>query len=102
MGRIFTFLFGVLTGAVGLAIAMQYAVVRANDGFHFVPKVQPCLRDAYVDVRSFSADDWRQHPQLAASLVRADRTHLLSDPALTTMRDTLDRLLGGPAIETTP
>jgi hypothetical protein len=102
MDRLGTYLFGALSGAVLAAVVMHYSVVRGSDGWHFVAKLQPGLTEPYVDVRSFSAADWQRHPQLMAALIRADRSHLLADPTLDGMRETVGQWLADVAPSNPP
>jgi hypothetical protein len=75
------FLFGIAVGAAGMYTSQTYHVVRANDGFHFVPKMSTDFADTYVDIRSFTLRDWEQHRTLAVALTKANKTHLLDDSA---------------------
>ena len=61
------FLFGMITGAVLLFVAMHYHVVRGSEGVVLVPKISNNLSDVYVDTREFGLDDWQNHKPLAAS-----------------------------------
>lgn len=71
MRRAYVFLFGISFGVLVCMGAMNYHVVRAQDGFHLVQKNQARLGQAYVDTRSFDAAQWGQNPELVAAL-RAD------------------------------
>ena len=80
MRRIYGFIFGIGLGALACLGAMNYHVVRAQDGFHLVQKQQARLGQAYVDTRQFNATDWTDHPELVASL-RADNEQGLVNEA---------------------
>lgn len=51
MRRIYGFVFGIGLGALACLGAMNYHVVRAQDGFHLVQKQHARLGQAYVDTR---------------------------------------------------
>ncbi len=73
------FLAGVLVGAILMYMALKYHVVRASDGFHMVPKTIAKLTSIYVDIRAFTFDDWRDHPDLALDLANSRKAYLLED-----------------------
>ena len=89
------FLFGVVTGAVLLFVAMHYHVVRGKDGVYLVPKISNNLSDVYVDTREFGLSDWQGHKPLAAAIVQSNQSHLLEDSSLTSFRDTMKGLVDG-------
>ena len=61
--------------------AYQYHVVKADEGLLLVPKPQSSTSDWYVDVRNWSAAEWKQHPLLIHSLVKHGRGDLVIGPA---------------------
>ena len=73
------FLLGFLLGAGLMYAAIMFHVVRANDGFHFVHKLEAGFTDIYVDIREFTVVDWNEHRSLAAALVRAEKADLFGD-----------------------
>lgn len=89
------FLFGMVTGAVLLFVAMHYHVVRGNDGVFLVPKISNNLSDAYVDTREFGLSDWQDHKPLAAAIMQSGQSQLLEDSSLTSFRDTMKGLVDG-------
>lgn len=89
------FLFGMITGAVLLLVAMHYHIVRGNDGVFVVPKISNNLSDVYVDVRSFSLRDWQSHKPLAAAIMQSNQSHLLEDSSLNNFRVTVSQLVDG-------
>jgi hypothetical protein len=93
MGRFPAFLLGVVTGAAMLHVAMSFHVVRSRDGIELVGKQPARLSEAYVDIRSFGVGDWAGHPQLAASLVRANKQHLLGDSASQAIQESVQQLV---------
>jgi hypothetical protein len=105
MGRISFFLAGIMVGAVAMFTTLKYHVVRAEDGFHLVPKMQSDFSDPYVDVRNFTMSDWDNHRELAVAIVKADKGHLLQDSALGGLRQQVDHVLEslqGPAVSIPP
>jgi hypothetical protein len=95
MRRISTFLMGMATGAMLLHGVTMYHVVRAADGVHLIPKQPPRLAESYVDIRTFSMNDWADHAQLASAMVQAGQQQLLGDAAMGSVRDTVGAMLPG-------
>ena len=93
MRRLMTFFLGMVAGALLLFGAMNYHLVRAYDGVHFVPKVSPKLAAAYVDIRGFTVADWAQHPEIATALMKANQGDLMKNAASETLQAEMDRLL---------
>jgi hypothetical protein len=91
MGRFTTFLSGFLLGGVVTYLAMHYHIVHAEAGVEFVPKVIPNLHDVYVDIREFEISDWEQHRNLAAALIKAEKSELIGESAERQLRDSLDQ-----------
>jgi hypothetical protein len=100
MSRLSTFLLGVVVGAVGILVSMNFYVVHANDGLHLVPKLVTQLEVPYVDIRKFGLQDWQQHQSLAVAIVKANKSELMTDSSLGSFKqatqDLLNRL-GGAA-----
>ena len=93
MRRLSSFLLGMATGPAMLYVAMNYHVLRAGDGFHFVAKQSPRLSDTFVDIREFGIADWAGHPQLAAALVQANKQYLVGDSAAAAIQENVKQLL---------
>jgi len=89
------FLFGMITGAALLFIAMHYHVVRGKDGVFVVPKISNNLSDIYVDTREFDLGDWKSHKPLAAAIIQSDRSDLLEGASLQSFRDRVGELAEG-------
>ncbi len=51
--------------ALLLFVGSRYHVVRANDGFHLIPRSSARLTEPYVDIRQFTIEDWDEHQGLA-------------------------------------
>jgi hypothetical protein len=93
MSRVWSFLLGVLVGALLLHLAMNYHVVRSKEGIHLVAKRPARLSESYVDIRGYSMVDWTAHPQLAGALVQANKQHLLGESATDAIHQSLNQLL---------
>lgn len=87
------FVMGFICGAGLLYGAMSFHVVMAKDGLHVIPKASAALKDTYVDIREFGFTEWKDHPELAASLVKADRADLMQSSAVDSIHRSLDGLL---------
>lgn len=95
MGRLGSFVTGVIVGASSLAVATHYHVVRGKDGVFVVRKVQNNLSDIYVDTRDFSPADWVEHRMLALAIMQADRGDMLQDASLDDFRGNLKDFVSG-------
>ncbi len=93
MSRISSFFIGVVVGAVGLFVAMQFYVIRASDGFHLVPKLAAKLEIPYVDIRSFTVTDWQNHQPLAVAILKANQGNLMQDSSLYSVKQAAQRTL---------
>ncbi len=82
MSRFSSFVLGIFIGAAGLYVAMQYHVVRANDGFHMIPKLAAKLENPYVDIRKFTLEEWQKRQPLALAIMKANQGNLMQDSAL--------------------
>lgn len=87
------FLFGMLFGAVLMYAAMHYHVVRGDEGVFLVPKISNNLSDVYVDIRSFTLQDWQRHKPLAAAIMRSERSHLIGDSSMNRFRESVGHLV---------
>ncbi len=94
MRRLMTFFLGMVTGGVLLYGAQNYHVIRAQDGVHFVEKIDSKLAATYVDIRGFTFADWSQHTEIAAALVRAEKSELMQNAASDVLQQSLDTWLG--------
>jgi hypothetical protein len=95
MGRIGSFLLGIIVGAVAVYGSLNYHLVRAQDGFHFVPKVASTFDEVFVDIREFGPTEWNDHRSLAVALVKADKEHLIGDSTAHHFRQSLHSVLQG-------
>ena len=89
MSRVSSFLLGAVIGGALVFGSVKFHLVRADEGFFLVPRIDPALGDAYVDIRDFSLTDWSNHRALAAAIIRAKKEYLLQDSAATSFRDGL-------------
>ena len=97
MSRIFIFLVGVAVGALGHFAALNYHVVRAEDGFHVIPKVAAGMGESYVDIRGFGVTDWNEHRPLLEAIVKSDKPGLLRDTAGVSLQNEIHNCTGCPA-----
>lgn len=77
MNRFESFLVGLASGIALLYLLMHFTVVRANDGFHWIPKLNAKLDLPYEDVRDFKAEHWQRRPHLTMSVLRARKGYLM-------------------------
>ena len=73
------FILGMICGATLLYTAMHYHLVRGNEGVVLVPKLSNTLSGAYVDIREFGLQEWKDHKPLAAAIMKSNQSHLLED-----------------------
>lgn len=95
MNRFSSFLLGMVAGAMVLGAAMNFHLVRSDDGMLMIPKVTKGLHDPYADIRAFTLDDWQQHRPLAAAIVQANKSELLADSSLSNFRQSIEGVLEG-------
>lgn len=95
MGRIKTFTIAALLGAAGMYVALQYHVVRANEGYLMVHRApQPRLQDVYADIREWDASTWTARPAVAQALTKGGRADLIAETAGQAAADDLHAALG--------
>jgi hypothetical protein len=89
MSRVGDFVVGAICGG-GLTLgAMNFHVVRADDGFHLFRKVSTGTAQTYVDVRGYSAADWGENRPLATAIVRSGKGEILADTTLAGVRNSV-------------
>lgn len=93
MSRFPSFVAGLLVGAVMVYVSLKFHIVRANDGFHMIPKLSAEFGETYVDIRQFNLTDWDDHPSLAIAITRADKGELLQNSASESLRHAVDGVL---------
>lgn len=94
MGRIGTFVLGAAVGGAAVYGSLQYHVVRADDGLHFIRKTNVTFSGVYVDIREFGPQDWLEHPDLAEAVMRSGKRELVHGAAVDTVNESLRKLLG--------
>jgi hypothetical protein len=90
MGRLGIFVCGFLIGGLTVFLSLHYHIVRADDGWHPIRKVNPRFTETYVDIRGFGLSQWQQHPGLIAAIVNAEKRELLGDAVLQPLREAFD------------
>jgi hypothetical protein len=86
MNRLAFFSLGLLVGAAVMFTSLKYHVVRAEDGFHLIPKLSSDFSEVYVDIRQFNLTDWDNHRSLAVAIVQAEKGYLLKGAASETLQ----------------
>lgn len=94
MNRIESFLVGIACGIALLYVTMHFTVVRANDGFHWIPKVNAKLDIPYEDVRDFKTEHWQRRPSLTMSILKARKGYLMDERSVETFKRTTKGMLG--------
>jgi hypothetical protein len=92
MPRLFSFLSGMIAGALLILAAMNFHVLRAQDGFHTIHKIKPGLSETYVDIRSFGVSDWTGHPDLVADLIHDNKQMLMEGSAASSIQQSAQQL----------
>lgn len=89
------FVIGLLVGLCSGIFVTHFHVIRTNDGFDVVARVnQPPLRSSYCDVRQWSSAMWANHPEVTAALVKGGRSNVIGQ----NLKDNLlDEVLPKPA-----
>jgi hypothetical protein len=93
MRRVWTFVLGIVVGGMGIFVAMNYHIIRADDGLHMVPKVNRQLALAYADIRGFTVADWAKNSELAAALMNANQRELVDHAISDTLDNSVDKWL---------
>ena len=93
MRRVMTFFLGMVVGGALLYAAEHFHLVRAQDGFHLIPKTESKLAATYVDIRNFSPTDWAQHTDVAMAITKAKQGQLLQNSAAQSLQDSVQELL---------
>jgi hypothetical protein len=82
MNRFILFVIGVICGTVVTSAVHQSHIVQTNDQWLIVPRAGVSLKDAYADVRHWTIEDWRAHPELARDLIKSGHADIMK-PDLT-------------------
>ncbi|MDB4614184.1 hypothetical protein OAH18_00700 [bacterium] len=95
------FLAGLLAGGCLSCVALQYHVVRSDEGMYLVPRSpKPSLTDSYADTRNWSAEKWTQNQLLADALRANGAADLLAGKteARDELQDAMNASLGDVAL----
>ena len=90
MKRLSHFIFGFLLGGITVYVSLHFHLIRAENGVHFVPKLQSTFSQTYVDVRNFGVEDWNRHRLLTAAVTRAGKTDLFSGAVVEPVHTAVD------------
>lgn len=96
MGKLYSFLLGVVIGFALYHAAINYHYLYAADGLHMLPKTPPRLEEIYVDVRNFTPQDWLAHPELATAVEKAGKQEMITHAVGNAVKDTIDQALPRP------
>ncbi len=90
MNKAKPFLLGTALGASAIFVALQYHVVHSHDGFQIVPRTpQQSIGLAYADIRTWSASQWTDRPELARALMAHGASDLISASVTSTLAETV-------------
>jgi hypothetical protein len=95
MPRLFSFMSGAVAGVLLTMGAMNFHLVRAQDGFHVVHKIRPQLTETYLDIRTFGVSDWAAHPELVADLIHDNKQSLMEGSAAKSLQQGAQQLAPG-------
>jgi hypothetical protein len=98
MRQMYTFVLGAGVGAALCLGAMNFHVVRAQDGWHLVQKHHARLGQVYVDTRQFGASDWINNTDLAAALTADNKAYVMQSAVTSPLQNGLNRLAGRPKL----
>lgn len=84
------FLVGAIGGATISAGVHQCHIVQTGDQWLIVPRVGVTLKDVYADVRNWTIEDWRAHPELARDMVKAGHAEVLQPESRQRLSDATD------------
>ena len=93
MNRVSSFALGLIVGVLGLYITMHFSLVRAQDGYHVIPKIAAKVEVPYTDIRNFPLENWQRKQSLALAILKANKGHLLQDQSLIGFRQSTQRTL---------
>lgn len=90
MRKLKPLLFGTILGGGIVFVALQYHLVRSDEGFRLVPRShQPSIGLAYVDVIGWSAEDWADRPEVATAVIQDGSTDLIATSVQSGLTDAL-------------
>jgi hypothetical protein len=93
MGRIGTFILGIIVGAAGVVVSENYYIVRSQESVHLVPKIAARLEFPYRDIRNYTYDDWQNDQALALAIMKSQKQDLMVETGLNQMQHQFDSLL---------
>ncbi|MFY8202375.1 MAG: hypothetical protein ACOVLE_16990 [Pirellula staleyi] len=101
MNQLSNFALGVAVGIAGLYLTMHFALVRAEDGFHLVPKIAAKVEIPYTDIRKFTLGNWQTNKALTLAILRAKKGYLIQEPSLIGFKQANQQLLDQFSTKTT-
>ena len=88
-----SFVGGVVVGGALMYGSLTHHVLRTEQGYRLVPKLQPGLAETYLDVRQFTISDWARHRGVAAAVVTAGRQEIFTQQAADTVTQGVGELI---------
>ena len=92
MNRFSVFIIGTIFGAILMFAGLKYAIVRAGDGHHVIGKSTATLGSAYVDIREYSASDWKDNISLATDIANSNNKALQEEVTRAAMNNSIESL----------
>ena len=96
MGKLYSFLLGVVIGFGLYHAAINYHFLYAADGLHMVHKTPPRFEEIYIDVREFTPQDWVAHPELAAAVEKAGKQEVITNAVGNAVKEAVEQALPQP------
>jgi hypothetical protein len=93
MSRLSSILFGVALGAGLVYGALNYHVLRTDEGIEFIPKLSATFSETYLDVRRFGVSDWADHQLVARAVIKAGKDDLLAGSATRSLQEGVQGLI---------
>lgn len=92
MNKLSSFVIGVFLGGLLMFAGLKYSIVRAGDGHHIISKSTACLTTIYVDIREYTAVDWKDHIDLASDIANSGNRALQEEVTRSAMDNSIDSL----------
>ena len=90
MKKLKPFFVGAIAGSLLMFVALQFHMIRSEDGFRLVPRTpQPSLGLSFVDLRHWTAADYTDRPEVARALVAHGDTDLVASSMTDNLLETV-------------
>ncbi|MCH2212755.1 MAG: hypothetical protein MK110_15735 [Fuerstiella sp.] len=85
------FILGSIAGCGMMFVALQYHLVRSQEGFQLIPRApQAALGLAWADVREWDIQKWSDRPELARAAVSHGSSGLISESVAGEIKNSLE------------